>query len=167
MIKYFIPIILILSTAAFAEQNYDFSSLNQKEETNFHPYLSWGVGSIKIGIQGGIFHQSDHHGFDLRIGAGTILFAHGVGAHLNYLRFPEIWGNRNYYFGAGAGVCYQDAVLSDPGKNGIFAGPNLMLGRKVVNERGKICIQDINLLFPIDRKNGYWVIPTVSVGWLF
>ena len=170
MFKLFIRIALLsLPLACFAspvaQQNIEPPSLHPKFESLPHPYLCFGLGSIMIGMQGGVFQQFDSHGYDLRIGAGTILFASGMGAHVNYLRFPEIGGDRNYYFGAGLSGCYHTSLnLND---NGFFAGPNFTLGRKVVNEKGNIRIQDINLLFPIDRKGGDWCIPTVSLGWMF
>jgi hypothetical protein len=170
MLKLLFKITLLASPlAGFASyvpvQNPELFHQEPKFEDQPHPYICWGVGSIMIGLQGGIFQQFDSQGYDLRIGAGTIFFASGAGAHVNYLRFPEIGGKRDYYFGTGVSACYHTSLnLQD---NGFFGGPNLVLGKKVVNEKGNIRIYDINLMFPVDRKGGNWCIPTASVGWMF
>jgi hypothetical protein len=172
MIKSIITIsIIFLSLTGFAstipQQDYIPFPLELKMERNTFPYLSCGIGSIAIGVQGGVLKQFDSHGLDLRLGAGSIIFTSGVNAHVNYLKFPEIWGKRNFYFGGGAGICYRSDFLIDKSHSHVYAGPNLVIGRKVVNAKGKIRFHDINFLFPVNPKSGNWCIPTASVGWLF
>ena len=126
-----------------------------------------GIGSFAWEIQGGILQQSDCHGFDFRIGAGSILLVSGVCAHINYLRFLEIRGSHDYFIGGGAGICYSYEFLFDSTRDYFYVGPNLVLGRKLVNEKGKIRFYDINFLFPIKHEKGDWFFPTISTGWMF
>lgn len=172
MIKQIIAIsITSLSLTGFAsttaQQDYIPFPFEQEIKRDTFPYLSLGLGSIAIGIQGGIIKQFDSHGLDVRLGAGSIIFTSGANAHVNYLKFPEIGGKRSYYFGGGAGICYRSDFLIDISHSHVYAGPNFVVGRKVVNAKGKTRFHDVNFLFPVNPTRGNWCIPTASIGWLF
>jgi len=70
--------ITLLSLSAFANPApiYVPPYSEPKVENNSHPYVCCGVGSVMVGVQGGLFHQSGNHGVDFRLRAGTILIAH-------------------------------------------------------------------------------------------
>ncbi len=131
-----------------------------------HPYFNFaGSSSFTLGVEAGVMQQIGMNGFDVRLGAGTILFASGALAHINYLRYMSE-GSEAIYLGAGAGISYSYEFRFDYTKETLAFGPNLVIGRKFRSE-GKQRLVDLNLLFPINFREAGWCVPTVSTGWMF